>query len=52
MRLQRANVVLEPDSDMSFDSEDDMKNFENTYSMFKEEFNDLIDNDSYDTSDP
>ena len=34
MRLQRANVVLEVDSDHSFDSEDDFKDFNDAYSVF------------------
>ena len=43
LRLQRSNVVLEPDSDMSSsDSEDDFKEFSEAYFMFKEEFEDIV----------
>ena len=35
MRLQRANVVLEPESDISSDSEDDFKEFKDSYANFK-----------------
>ena len=37
MRLQRANLVLEApssDSDFSFDSEDDFKDFHDSYALF------------------
>ena len=36
MRLQRANVVLEPESDISTDSEGDFKEFKDSYANFKE----------------
>ena len=52
MRLQRTNVVLEPDSDNSFDSEDDFKDFNDAYSLFKEEFDVVLDDDNFDSSDP
>ena len=37
MRLQRSNLVLEApssESDFSFDSEDDFKDFEDSYALF------------------
>ena len=36
MRLQRANVVLEPESEISTDSEGDFKEFKDSYVNFKE----------------
>jgi len=27
MRMQRSNVILEPESDLSFDSDDDLRDF-------------------------
>ena len=34
MRLQRKNVILEPYSDNSYDSEDDFKEFIDSYELF------------------
>ena len=53
MRLQRANVLLEPDSDFSqSDSEDDVKDFSDAYYLFKEEFDAVIDDESLENHDP
>ena len=53
MRLQRANVLLEPDSDFSqSDSEDDVKDFNDAYYLFKEEFDAVIDDESLENHDP
>ena len=51
MRLQRRNVVLEPDSDPSQDSEDDFKGYLEAYKHFKEDFEDLVDSEGHDPSD-
>lgn len=52
LRLQRSNVILEPDSDFSqSNSEDDVKQFSQAYHLFKEEFEDLVEDDLQDTMD-
>ena len=47
MRMQRANVVLEPDASdsLSFDSDDDFKDFRESYELFKSEFDNLVEDD-------
>ena len=52
MRLQRANVVLENDSDYSFDSDDDFKDFKDPYEIFKVEYDDLVDDEKHQANDP
>ena len=52
MRMQRHHVVLEPDSEHSFDSEDDFKEFGDAYQIFKAEFNELIEDDKHFARDP
>ena len=44
LRLQRSNIVLEPDIDGfgDIDSEDDVKNFNSDYKLFKQEFDSII----------
>ena len=51
MRLQRRNMVLEPDSERSEDSEDDFKDYLEAYKLFKEDFDDLVDSEGHDPSD-
>ena len=46
MRLQRDNLVIEApssDSDFSFDSEDDFKDFHDSYALFQECFDEAVD---------
>ena len=48
MRMQRANVILEADSDsncLSLDSDDDLKDFRESYKMFKGDFDNLVEDD-------
>ena len=53
MRLQRQNIILEPDQDISSqDSEDDFKDFSDAFYLFKEEFDTLVDDESTSISDP
>ena len=53
MRLQRTNIILEPDQDISSqDSEDDFKDFSDAFYLFKEEFDTLVDDESTSISDP
>ena len=45
--------MLEPDSDFSqSDSEDDVKDFNDAYYLFKEEFDAVIDDESLENHDP
>ena len=51
MRLQRRNIVLEPVSDRSDDSEEDFKDYIGAYKHFKDDFDDLVDSEGHDPSD-
>jgi len=46
MRLQKHNIVLEPDSDFSFDSEDDFKEFKDSYALFQLEFDEMLEDNN------
>lgn len=45
MRLQRRNCLLEPSKDDSDDSEEDFKEFMDSYTWFQDEFDEMLDDD-------
>ena len=51
MRLQRRNIVLEPVSDRSDDSEEDFKDYAYAYKLFKDDFDDVVDDEGHDPTD-